>query len=269
MRRTAVLCALLLGPSLGASATEQGLASFYGAWRAGDLTAAHRTLPMGSQVKIMNLDNGRVVVVKIVDRGPFIRGRIIDVSPAVAETLGFRDAGLAHVEIVPVTAEMAAMEARVEPQPALVASVTCPDEICSYGSRAHPEHGQAARVSEQPRWGRLQARMFNPAGGEDDWTVAAEALVADIPSRGVDAAASISVSALAEVAATEATPVVVALVSKPPVKAASVRGARGCGAAAPCGKPASFAVANPGPSFFARIRQIVYWSSGAPGPIAN
>ena len=50
-------------------------------------------------MKIFNLDNGRSAIVKIVDRGPFIRGRIIDVSPATASVLGFRQAGLAHVRI--------------------------------------------------------------------------------------------------------------------------------------------------------------------------
>ena len=47
-------------------------------------------------MKVFNLDNGRSAIVKIVDRGPFIRGRIIDVSPAAASALGFRQAGLAQ-----------------------------------------------------------------------------------------------------------------------------------------------------------------------------
>ena len=45
---------------------------------------------MGTRVKVVNLDNGRSAILKIVDRGPFIRGRIIDVSPAAASVLGFR-----------------------------------------------------------------------------------------------------------------------------------------------------------------------------------
>jgi rare lipoprotein A len=48
---------------------------------------------------VVNLDNGRSAILKIVDRGPFIRGRIIDVSPVAASALGFRGAGLAHVRI--------------------------------------------------------------------------------------------------------------------------------------------------------------------------
>jgi rare lipoprotein A len=61
------------------------------------LTAAHRTLPFGTNVKVTNSSNGRSVVVKINDRGPFVRGRVIDVTPAGARALGF--SGLAHVTL--------------------------------------------------------------------------------------------------------------------------------------------------------------------------
>jgi rare lipoprotein A len=60
-------------------------------------TAAHRSLPFGTRVNITNRRNGRSVVVRINDRGPFIRGRIIDVTPAAAHALGF--SGLAPVTI--------------------------------------------------------------------------------------------------------------------------------------------------------------------------
>jgi len=61
------------------------------------LTAAHRTLPFGSKVKVTNKSNGRTVVVTINDRGPFRRGRVIDVTPAAAQVLGF--SGLAQVTL--------------------------------------------------------------------------------------------------------------------------------------------------------------------------
>ena len=54
---------------------------------------------MGTRVRVVNLDNGRKAVVKIVDRGPFMRGRVIDVSTAAAVALGFLRAGVAHVRI--------------------------------------------------------------------------------------------------------------------------------------------------------------------------
>src|SRR5258708_6965318 len=52
-------------------------------------TAAHRTLPFGTKVKVTNKSNGRSVIVTINDRGPFMRGRVIDVTPAAARLLGF------------------------------------------------------------------------------------------------------------------------------------------------------------------------------------
>ena len=61
------------------------------------LTAAHRTLPFGTKVKVTNKSNGRSVVVTINDRGPFVRGRVIDVTPAGARELGF--SGLAEVTL--------------------------------------------------------------------------------------------------------------------------------------------------------------------------
>jgi len=61
------------------------------------LTAAHRTLPFGTKVKVTNKHNGRTVVVTINDRGPFVRGRVIDVTPAGARALGF--SGLAEVTL--------------------------------------------------------------------------------------------------------------------------------------------------------------------------
>lgn len=64
------------------------------------LTAAHRTLPFGTHVRVTNRRNGRSVVVRINDRGPFVRGRIIDLTPAGARALGF--SGLAPVSITVV-----------------------------------------------------------------------------------------------------------------------------------------------------------------------
>jgi len=61
------------------------------------LTAAHRSLPFGSKVRVTNRSNGKTVVVTINDRGPFVRGRIIDLTPAAARVLGF--SGLARVTI--------------------------------------------------------------------------------------------------------------------------------------------------------------------------
>jgi rare lipoprotein A len=63
----------------------------------GGFTAAHRTLKFGTQVRVTNRRNGRNVVVRINDRGPFVRGRVIDITPAAARALGF--SGLAPVTL--------------------------------------------------------------------------------------------------------------------------------------------------------------------------
>ena len=63
------------------------------------MTAAHRSLPFGTRVKVTNLNNGREVVVRINDRGPFVGGRVIDVTRAAAKKLGFINAGTAQVKI--------------------------------------------------------------------------------------------------------------------------------------------------------------------------
>jgi rare lipoprotein A len=87
--------------------TSYGLASYYShsrtasgeTFNAGDLTAAHRTLPFGSRVRVTNLSNGQSVTVRINDRGPFVRGRIVDVSHPAAEKLGLVGPGVAKVKL--------------------------------------------------------------------------------------------------------------------------------------------------------------------------
>ena len=88
-----------------------GFASFYGSEFHGrrtasgerydqdELSAAHRTLPFGTRVRLTNLKNGRTVVVRVTDRGPFRRGRIVDVSKRAARELGFIRAGVARVRL--------------------------------------------------------------------------------------------------------------------------------------------------------------------------
>jgi rare lipoprotein A (peptidoglycan hydrolase) len=63
------------------------------------MTAAHKTLPLGSRARVINLTNGNSVEVTINDRGPFVPGRIIDLSRAAADELGFLESGLAQVRI--------------------------------------------------------------------------------------------------------------------------------------------------------------------------
>lgn len=90
---------------------ETGIASWYGpgfhakttangeTFDQDQLTAAHRTLPMPSLVRVTNLDNGKSIVARVNDRGPFARGRIIDLSRRGAELLGFKENGTAKVRV--------------------------------------------------------------------------------------------------------------------------------------------------------------------------
>ncbi|TWI55372.1 rare lipoprotein A [Pseudomonas duriflava] len=97
----------------GSRYSIEGVASFYGARHAGRrtasgerfdpraLTAAHRTLPFGSQVRVTNLSNRKSVTVRINDRGPHTRGRIIDLSEQAAASIGMRNQGTARVRLEP------------------------------------------------------------------------------------------------------------------------------------------------------------------------
>ena len=104
MRLHAILCAVLLafGP-LPAVADEVGLgtASYYPGvpGLAGEFTAAHRSLPLGTCVRVTRLPSGRSVIVRINDRGPFVKGRVIDLSEAAAHELEMIQSGTAEVKI--------------------------------------------------------------------------------------------------------------------------------------------------------------------------
>ena len=114
-------------PAEDYSYDETGIASWYGEDFHGKytangeifdlnaMTAAHRTLPMPSIVQVTNLDNGRTVELRVNDRGPFARGRIIDVSRRAAQLLGFENQGTAKVRVrimVPETIQAVALARR-------------------------------------------------------------------------------------------------------------------------------------------------------------
>ena len=68
-------------------------------------TCAHRTLPFGTRLKITNPRNGKSVIVRVTDRGPFVRGRVVDLSYAAARELGTLASGVAYVKVEPVRKE--------------------------------------------------------------------------------------------------------------------------------------------------------------------
>jgi rare lipoprotein A len=105
------------GPAYPAERTQLGKAAWYdlvGSKTASGETldtvtaaAAHRSLPLASFAKLIDLDNGRSVIVKINDRGPYTRGRIIDLSPRAADALDMKSAGVANVVIEPMLKQAA------------------------------------------------------------------------------------------------------------------------------------------------------------------
>ena len=103
--------AMLAGATQADAAAQTGKASYYKhghrtasgeRFNAGDYTAAHRTLPFGTRVLVTNLDTGISVIVRVNDRGPFVKSRIIDVSYGAAKVLGITRTGVAQVKIVPL-----------------------------------------------------------------------------------------------------------------------------------------------------------------------
>ena len=108
-----LLCLLFVSPSAyGQDAFFQsGVASWYGPWHHGKstatgeafdmfaMTAAHRTLPLGTLVRVEHKESGKSVIVRINDRGPYVKNRIIDLSYAAADSLGLSEAGISSVTL--------------------------------------------------------------------------------------------------------------------------------------------------------------------------
>jgi rare lipoprotein A len=98
------------------SRPQSGIASFYGSGAAGKktasgarfapnrMTAASRTLPLGTRAKVVNTRNGKSANVVVTDRGPFAKNRILDVSPKAARRLGMKSSGVSNVKVQPLPA---------------------------------------------------------------------------------------------------------------------------------------------------------------------
>lgn len=134
---------------------ERGTASWYGTKFNGRntssgetydicaFTAAHRTLPLPSYVRVTNLDNGRSVIVRVNDRGPFHEGRLIDLSYAAAVRLGVNRTGTAHVELRALSAGDSSTAQAASPASAVVSAPFLPTngrwtvQVGSFGVRAN------------------------------------------------------------------------------------------------------------------------------------
>lgn len=113
MNRIKLLLIILFVPCqvINISAQSSGRASYYSnalhgrkmsngeRYNKNDFTCAHRTLPFGTKLRVTNMRNGKQVIVRVTDRGPFVRGRIVDLSYAAAHAIGSISAGVASVRI--------------------------------------------------------------------------------------------------------------------------------------------------------------------------
>ncbi|WP_315703398.1 MULTISPECIES: septal ring lytic transglycosylase RlpA family protein [unclassified Bradyrhizobium] len=97
MKKLTLVATGLLG-AIGSAQAESGLASYYGGrGHHGEMACAHRTRPMGSMITVSH--NGRSIQCRVNDRGPFVRGRVIDLSVSAARALGMMNAGVARVSL--------------------------------------------------------------------------------------------------------------------------------------------------------------------------
>jgi rare lipoprotein A len=141
---------------------ETGISSWYGqkfhgrktangeTYNMNDLTAAHRTLPMPSMVRVINLKNGRSLKLRINDRGPFARSRIIDVSRRAAQLLGFQRAGTASVRVEIIADEsrqlkLAALNGRLPPREKITGQAVAKQTVQSQPLRTSQTTPRARR----------------------------------------------------------------------------------------------------------------------------
>ncbi|MBT4890636.1 MAG: septal ring lytic transglycosylase RlpA family protein [Rhodospirillales bacterium] len=152
-------------PEVNYDYDETGIASWYGPnfdgkktangeiYNMNDLTAAHKTLPLPSWVEVTNLDNGRKIKLRLNDRGPYAKGRIIDISRRGAQLLGFQDQGTAKVRVKILAQESRELAARMRGQATIqeVGSPITVDSLPKASVNAESlDPPPGANVSNQP-----------------------------------------------------------------------------------------------------------------------
>lgn len=148
------------GPTFHEKATANGEI-----YNQDDVTAAHKTLPMPSWVEVTNLDNGRQLVVRINDRGPFVDGRIIDLSRKSAQLLGVDRPGLARVRVKRVFPE--GDWARGTPAPQLVSAPAAPPPVSAQpivATAVLPAPAAAAQAAAVPGARFIQVAALSDEG---------------------------------------------------------------------------------------------------------
>ena len=179
-----ILATILSLTTTTALAQNKGKASYYGnkfhgrrtsdgsRYHKDSLTCAHRTLPFGTLLKVRNLKNGREVVVKVTDRGPFGPGRIVDLSMAAAREIGMVQQGVVPVEVIRVghvndskllLAQSDAAHETALPQAKYLDPATgkfyTMDEWTERGEKARKEHMARMAQKVQPRYRVLTDKM--------------------------------------------------------------------------------------------------------------
>lgn len=205
---------------------EEGGASYYGKKFHGRRTssgevydmyafsAAHKSLPLPSFARVTNLDNGKSVVVRVNDRGPFHKGRIIDLSYAAAVKLGYRERGTARVRVEALSPDAVATAAAA-PAPAapsamdkLVQALPEQKPVADNGNRFDMHRdGRTMGADEFDAW--MRARQIRVATGKPT-LVAASAMQAPVGAAPVDVAAAPPAVAVATTPAAEAVTLQVA-----------------------------------------------------------
>lgn len=149
---------------VAAGSTERGIASWYGRPYHGrpaasgeiydmeQLVAAHRTLPFQSRVQVRNLTNGKTVDVRIIDRGPFINGRIIDLSHKAAQEIEMIGSGTAQVEITVLSSPAGAPAAQFGVQVGAFRDKANADRMEQSMLAAYGAGRQALRAGDPPLW---------------------------------------------------------------------------------------------------------------------
>lgn len=169
---------------------ETGIGSWYGTEFHGKLTAngetfdqnavsaAHKTLPMPSVVRVTNLENGRSLVVRVNDRGPFVNGRVIDLSRRAAQLLGYEANGIAKVRVQVLAEESRALAGKLKPEGEGAQVVAAPREAVTAETLPAPGSREAAKP--------VQAESSAPSGSEQRATAALDKAERELAAQDVE-----------------------------------------------------------------------------------
>jgi len=179
MKSLPIIIALIIVSVIAKSQiTEIGLASFYadkfdgritasGAiFDQNKMTAAHRTLPFGSKVKVININNRKSVIVEINDRGPFVKDRVIDLSKAAATKLGFINNGVAQVkvEVISLGESKTKFSSNSDKSDTKTIAVTPKEKTNEGTSKSHTIATDDLKNHSESEYYKVQSEIIEPQG---------------------------------------------------------------------------------------------------------